>query len=123
MLILLKFILQVLFRTEPEKKSVELDFDASVVKVVIQHLIKSMRQDWTVLHNKIEDTFALLEVTDFLGMEDLYNSILAEMKYCSKINMETIYAIAKFSEKLKQGPADNSGTVQMIILCSQSIIK
>ena len=111
--------MQVLFRTEPEKKSVELDFDASVVKVVIQHLIKSMRQDWTVLHNKIEDTFALLEVTDFLGMEDLYNSILAEMKYCSKINMETIYAIAKFSEKLKQGPADNSGTVQMIILCSR----
>ena len=82
---------EALFRQEPQKSSVKLDFDDHVVETVLKSLVCSDFNEFLV-----EDLLQLLEVTDFLQMEDYILEIMSAMS--KKLTLENIYDVMEFSE-------------------------
>ena len=82
---------EALFRQEPEKSSVNLDFEDHVVEIVLQSLVRSDFNEF-----QVEELLQLLEVTDFLQMEDCILEIMNVIS--KKLSLENIYDVIEFSE-------------------------
>ena len=88
---------QALFRMEPLKTSVELDYDGKIIQILLKSLVVSSNFNELDVNELLE----LLEVVDYLQMVDCMSEtekMLAE-KF---VNLENIYDILEFTEHFLQ---------------------
>ena len=75
---------EALFRTEPEKKSVKLDFDGQILEIILKSLVSI--DDGLLTDFEVEELLRILEASDYLQMEDYtcevnYYYFLREINY------------------------------------------
>ena len=82
---------EAMFRQEPQKSSVKLDFEDQILKIILNSLVSSNLDGF-----KIEQLIQLLEVSDYLQMEDFTSDV---GNYVAKqLNPENIYDIFELSD-------------------------
>ena len=86
---------EALFRQEPLKTSVKLDYEGKSMSTLLASLVSIKHDDFEKLH--LEELLQMLEVVDYLQMADCMietEKVLSE-KY---LNLENIYDILEFTE-------------------------
>ena len=85
---------EALFRQEPNRNSLEINFESSIMQIIINSLISI---DLTQLED--EELQKLLEISDYLQMDTLTSEI--ETTLTNKLTIKNIYDIVDFTENLQ----------------------
>ena len=86
---------EALFRQEPLKTSVKLDYEGKIISTLLASLVSIKHSDFEKLH--LEDLLQMLEVLDYLQMADcmIETERILSGKY---LNLGNIYDILEFTE-------------------------
>ena len=86
---------EALFRQEPLKTSVKLDYEGKIISTLLGSLVSIKHDDFDQLH--LEELLQMLEVVDYLQMTDclIETEIVLSKKY---VNLGNIYDILEFTE-------------------------
>ena len=90
---------EALFRQEPMKSSVKLDYEEKIISTLLASLVSIKQNDFEKFH--LEELLQMLEVLDYLQMVDCMSEteIVLSEKY---VNLENIYDILEFTEGFLQ---------------------
>ena len=82
---------EAMFRQEPQKSSVKLDFEDQILEIILKSLVSSNLDGF-----KMEQLIQLLEVSDYLQMEDFTSEVGNSV--AKQLNPENIYHIFELSD-------------------------
>ena len=83
---------EAMFRQEPQKSSVKLDYEDQILEIILKSLVVSSNLN----DSNLEQLIQLLEVSDYLQMEDFTSEV--GIAVSKQLNQENVYDIFELSD-------------------------